>query len=95
MKCPYCGSENVQVQLVEEGQQTNKKGIGFGGHVNNSARGFTALCTLGISNLFWKKSKGTNKTKTINSTVAVCQNCGNTWTIKKRKMGFAPTSIFK
>ena len=52
MKCPECGSENVQVQLVEEGQQTNKKGVGFGGHINNSARGLTALCTLGISNLF-------------------------------------------
>ena len=25
MKCPNCGSENVQVQLVETGQQTNKK----------------------------------------------------------------------
>ena len=24
MKCPNCRSENVQVQLVETGQQTNK-----------------------------------------------------------------------
>lgn len=95
MKCPKCGSENVQVQLVEEGQQTNKKGIGFGGHINNSARGFMALCTLGMSNLFWKKSKGTNKTKTINSTVGICQNCGNTWVIKKGKLGSAPISIFR
>ena len=30
MKCPNCRSENVQVQLVETGQQTNKKGVGFG-----------------------------------------------------------------
>lgn len=95
MKCPICESENVNVQVVEKGQQTNKKGIGFGGRVNNSARGFTAICTFGISNLFWKKSKGTNKTKTFNETVGVCQNCGNTWTIKKAKTGFAPMSIFK
>lgn len=95
MKCSKCGSENVQVQVVEKGQQTNKKGIGFGGHMNNSARGLSAICTLGMSNLFWKKSKGTSKTKTINDTVGVCQNCGNTWTIKKNKMGFAPISIFK
>ena len=33
MKCPECGSENVQVQLVEEGQQTNKKGVGFIQHL--------------------------------------------------------------
>lgn len=95
MKCPKCNSENVQVQIVEEGQQTNKKGVGFGGHINNSARGLTAICTLGISNLFWKKSKGTNKTKTINCTVGICQNCGNTWTIEKGKIGSAPKSIFK
>lgn len=25
MKCPECGSENVQIQIIEEGQQTNKK----------------------------------------------------------------------
>lgn len=95
MKCPECGSENVQVQIIEEGQQTNKKGVGLGGHINNGARSLTAICTFGMSNLFWKKSKGTNKTKTINSTVGVCQNCGNTWIIKKGKMGSAPISIFK
>lgn len=95
MKCPICGSENVQVQLVEAGQQTNKKGVGFGGRVSNTARGFTALCTLGLSNLFWKKSKGTNKTKTINNTMGICQSCGNTWVINKGKFGSAPTSIFR
>ncbi len=68
--------------MVEQGQKTLKKGVGFGGHMNNAARGVTAVCTLGMSNLVWKKSKGTNKTKTINSTVGICQNCGNTWEIK-------------
>ena len=79
--------------LLKKANKLTKKV--FGGHINNSARGFTALCTLGMSNLFWKKSKGTNKTKTINSTVGVCQNCGNTWVIKKGKMGSAPISIFR
>ena len=74
MKCPICGSENVQVQLVEAGQQTNKKGVGFGGRVNNTARGFTA---------------------TINDTMGICQNCGNTWVINKGKFSSAPTSIFR
>lgn len=95
MQCPKCGSENVKIQLIEAGQQTSKKGVGFGGIMNNTARGVTAICTLGISNLFWKKSKGTNKTKTINSTVGVCQNCGNTWEINKGKLGSAPSSILK
>ena len=32
-----------------------------------------------MSNLLWKKSEGSNKTKTKSATVAVCQECGNTW----------------
>ena len=95
MQCPNCGSENTQVQLVEQGQQTSKKGVGFGGHMNNAARGATALVTFGASNLVWKKSKGTNKTKTINATMGICQDCGNAWEIKKGKFGSAPGSIFK
>lgn len=95
MQCPSCGSENVQIQLVEKGQMTNKKGVGLGGHMNNAARGMTAVATLGMSNLVWKKSKGTNKTKTVNSTMGICQDCGNTWEIKKGKMGSAPGSIFR
>ena len=71
MQCPNCGSENVNIQLVESGQQTTKKGVGFGGHMNNMARATAAVCTLGVSNLVWKKSKGTNKTKTVNERVGV------------------------
>ena len=93
--CPTCGSTNVQVQLVEQGQQTTKKGVGFGGHVNNTARALTAIGTLGMSNLVWKKSKGTNKTKTVHATVAICQYCGNSWEVKKGYLGAAPASIFR
>ena len=63
MKCPKCGSGNVVVQMVEKGQQTKRKGIGLGGHVNNTARGLTAICTLGMSNLVWKNPKGTTSPK--------------------------------
>jgi hypothetical protein len=67
--------------MIETGQKTKKKGIGFGGHVNNAARSATAMCTLGVSNLFWKKSKGVNYTQNKNSKVAICQECGNSWTV--------------
>ena len=100
--CPSCGSSNVQVQLVEQGQMTTKKGVGFGGHMNNIARGTTAVMTLGMSNLVWKKSKGTNKTNTVTATMGICQNCGNTWTIDSsdnggndKKLGWAKGSIFR
>lgn len=95
MQCPNCGSGNVQVQLVEQGQQTTKKGLGFGGHVNNAARALTAVSTLGVSNLVWKKSKGTNKTKTVNATMGICQQCGSAWEIKEGKFGSAPGSILR
>lgn len=62
MKCPKCGSENVTIEMVQTAGKTKKHGNGLGGHVNNAARGLTAVCTLGMSNLVWKKSKGNEKT---------------------------------
>ena len=79
MECPKCNSENVIVQMAQDSEKTSKKGVGFGGHMNNAARAVTAVSTPGMSNLFWKKSKGTNKTKVKNKAVAVCQNCGHMW----------------
>lgn len=81
MNCPKCQSDNVNVQMVEKGQKTKKHGNGFGGHMGNAARGLTAVSTLGMSNLVWKKSKGTNKTKTQSDTMAICQECGNSWKV--------------
>ena len=79
MICPKCGSQNVNVQISQTGGKTKKKGNGVGGHVNNAARGITAVCTLGLSNLVWKKSKGGEKTTFQNESVCICQNCGNSW----------------
>lgn len=79
MQCPKCKSENVTVELVQSSSKTKKHGNSLGGHVNNAARGVTALCTLGMSNLVWKKSKGNEKTKYKNETMCICQNCGKSW----------------
>lgn len=82
MQCPKCDSENVIVQMAQDSTKTSKKGVGLGGHMNNAARGLTAVATLGMSNIVWKKSKGTDKTKVKNKAVAVCQDCGNMWDAK-------------
>ena len=82
MVCPKCNSENVNVQIEQVSSKTKKHGNGIGGHLNNAARGVTALCTFGVSNLVWKKSKGNEKTVVKNEKVCLCQNCGNSWTIK-------------
>lgn len=81
MKCPNCGGENVSIQMVQGEAKTSHKGVGLGGHVNNAARGLTAVATLGVSNLVWKKSKGGSKTKIETHKVCLCQSCGHSWEI--------------
>lgn len=82
MVCPKCGSENIKIEMMQTSAKTSKAGNGVLGHVNNAARGMTALCTFGMSNLVWKKAEGGEKTKYKNEKVCVCQNCGNSWPIK-------------
>ncbi len=83
MVCPSCKSENVTISLAETGSKTKKTGIGLGGHLNNTARAITAISTLGMSNLVWKKSKGESKTKTVMQKICLCQNCGHSWVLKR------------
>lgn len=68
--------------MEQVASKSAKKGIGFGGHVNNAARKFVGWGSFGISNLFWKKSTGSEKTKFTNQKVCLCQNCGYSWNIK-------------
>ena len=81
MVCPECSSENVTIEMVQEQGKSKHKGIGLGGHVNNAARGAAAICTLGVSNLVWKKSKGETTTVYQNRKICLCQNCGHSWKI--------------
>lgn len=82
MKCVECASENVAIELMQAGGRARKHGVGLGGRTNNTARGITAISTLGMSNLVWKKSKGTEKVKYKNQKVALCQECGHDWLIR-------------
>lgn len=87
MICPKCGSENVTIEIEQVGSKTKKHGNGLGGIANNTARGITAVATLGVSNLVWKKSKGNEKTTVQNQKVCLCQNCGNSWALEEEKHG--------
>ena len=77
MKCPKCGSDNVNVQIVQTGAKTSTKGKGclFG-----IGRALLVICTLGLWLVFAKK-KAKSKTKFINEKQAVCSNCGNSWKV--------------
>ena len=81
LKCKKCGSSKVSIQIMQRGETTKRKGVGLGGNVNNFARGLVGIGTLGISNLVWKKSEGINKTQIKNVRIAICQNCGKSWSV--------------
>lgn len=82
MNCPTCNGTNVTIQMVQTGGKNAHKGTGLLGNTNNAARAFTAVSTLGMSNLVWKKSKGTTRQKFTNQKMCLCQDCGSNWTVK-------------
>ena len=79
MQCPDCGGKNVTIQMMPKVIQTTHQGVGLIGNINNAARNLTATATLGVSNLFWKESKGSSKTKLRIHKVCLCQNCVHSW----------------
>lgn len=77
MNCPKCGSENVNVQVIQTGAKTSKKGNGC---LWSIGRFMLIICTGGVW-LLVGRHKGTGKTKITNQTVCVCQSCGYRWNI--------------
>lgn len=82
MICPSCSSENVTIEFVQTGGKAGHRGVGLGGHTNNAARGLMAISTLGMSNLVWRKSKGSTKQKFKNTRMCLCQGCGHSWGLR-------------
>lgn len=77
MLCSNCGSDKVNVSLVQSGaiSNTKKKGCLFA-----IGRLILIICTLGLWMIFGKKAAKT-KTRIINTSMAVCQSCGNSWSV--------------
>lgn len=78
MVCPKCGGSNVSVTSEQVSGKTGSKGAGC---LWKIGRTLLIICTCGLWLLVGKK-KGTSKTKFKNQTVAICQDCGNKWTVK-------------
>lgn len=77
MQCKKCGSENVIVTTEQTSAKTNTKNKGC-------LFGLGRICLIIFTCGFWLifgKKKGTSKTKFDHTTVAICQNCGNKWTV--------------
>ena len=77
MICPKCSSENVQVTVQQISSKSKHKGNGC---LWGMLRSIMVICTCGLWLLFGAR-KGSTKTKCKNKTVAICQNCGNTWNV--------------
>lgn len=77
MVCPKCNSNNVQVTTELDSSKTKGKGMGC---LWALGRWCLIICTCGFWLLVGKR-KGTGKTKYVNHTVAICQNCGHKWNI--------------
>lgn len=78
MVCPKCGSENVLVTNEQTSAKTKGKNMGC---LWSIGRACLIVCTCGLWLLVGRRSR-TDKTKFVNKTVAICQNCGNKWVIK-------------
>lgn len=83
MQCPKCGSENVQVQVINEVKLKNKHHgviwwIFVGWWWLMIKWLFLTIPAL-IVKIFSRKKQ---KAKNIQRTMCVCQSCGNTWYIK-------------
>ena len=83
MKCPKCGSDNVNVQVINEVEIKNKRHnilwwIFVGIWWIPIKWLFFTLPAL-ILKLFGHKKQ---KVKNIQKTMCTCQQCGNTWETK-------------
>ena len=82
--CPKCGSTNIVFQR----EQTGNIGAGTNRVVIENGKGHGCLYWVIIGwwwNLFFgAKKSGLNvhAGKTLNQTVGICQDCGNTWKVK-------------
>lgn len=77
MICPKCGSENVAIQTQQVSAKTKGRGTGC---LWTLGRWSLIMCTCGLWLLVGKR-KGTGKTKFKSKTIALCQNCGNSWDV--------------
>lgn len=82
MKCPKCGSENVNVQMVSETKLKKRRSILYwifiGWWLNPILWLFMTLPMIIIK--IFKPNR--YKTKTIHKSMWVCQSCGNHWESK-------------
>ena len=82
MKCPKCGSENVDIQIVTTSKLKNKHHglvywLCFGWFIDLMLWIFLTIPRLFVVIFGYKKQKIVQKQQSM----AVCQNCGHNWKV--------------
>ena len=73
LRCPKCGSTNINVQMVT---LTSSKGKTKGFGAGKACLGWLVTGPFGILCGLCGMGKGKTKTKTDTKKVRICQNCG-------------------
>lgn len=79
MKCPKCGSENVEVQMVSDVKEKRKKGFWYWVFLWWWELILWVVLTIPkiFIAIFGRKTKVVTKIRKI----AVCQDCGHSWKV--------------
>ena len=82
MKCPRCGSTDVNVQIFSETEiRKKKKSVWYWIFVGWYLEPILWIF-LTLPKLIWELIKPRRyKVETKTREIAVCQNCGKTWTV--------------
>lgn len=79
MNCNKCGSDNVRIQVVNEVVTKPRHGFLWWLFIGWWWRLIWFIC-FGLWYILFCAIRG-KKTKNVQKSVAVCQNCGNRWTV--------------
>lgn len=91
LSCRRCGGTNINISIntyeaVSRGQAQMKKKSAVRRAGTSMGRGMANIATGGMYGLFSKKPSkyvevSKNKTKMRQQKIAICQDCGNSWTV--------------
>lgn len=84
MECPKCGSTNVIVGSSATEKKAARHGILYWIFIGWWWHALLWIAAT-IPMLFWRLIHKNRNTKTMVTTSAVCQDCGNSWTISQKK----------
>lgn len=82
MQCTKCGSENVKVMVTSTEKAKALHGPVYWALIGWWLQPILWLCATPVM-FIWRLIRPNRKTKTVTVSMAVCQDCGNTWKVKQ------------